>query len=426
MLTFWIIIVVLTVFALIFVIPPFFKKSPLMSDVDRNRLNVAIYKERLAELEQEDIAPEQLALAKQELEKTLAQDLDDGATFANQPRARWASAIVAIGIPALAIGGYWKLGAPHLIVEKPATESHAQKEIGKVPSDFDKMVNKLADRLQQQPNDETGWRMLARSYKFLKRYEEAARAYSKLLTLVEEPEPQLLADFAEALAMSNDGRFAGQPTILLKTALDLDANHHQTLWLLGFAAAEKNDSQAAITYWRRLLVQIPSKEKEMRQMLETHIAQARQQLAQQGIKEKEFTTPPITSADVALDNKTVVAATTAAVKLEVHVSLAPTLQHKIKPDDTLFIYARAMEGKPMPLAIVKKAASELPMTVTLDDSMAMMSSKKLSNFKEVAVLARVSTSGSAMVQSGDLQGQISPVVLDLQKKVKITINQIIP
>ncbi|MEN8218605.1 MAG: c-type cytochrome biogenesis protein CcmI [Pseudomonadota bacterium] len=397
MLTFWIIAAVLTALAIAFVVPPLLKKNPPATDVDRNSLNVAIYKERLAELERENLTPEQLAQAKQELEKTLAQDLEESATLAPQPRARWAtSIIVTLCIPALAIGVYWKVGAWELLTPAAPIDETAHPQSG------DEMVNKLAARLQQEPNNKEGWYMLARSYTALKRYDDAARAYNKLLALVGDQDPQLLTDFASVLVLSNEGQFAGQPTILLKAALDLDPNHQTALWLSGFAAVQKNDYNVAIEHWQRLLQQIPPENVQARQNLEAQIANARHQLGG----------APVPQA-------------AAAAKIEVHVSLDPALQDKVKPNDTLFIYARATKGQPMPLAIVRKSASELPSNVTLDDSMAMMPSMKLSNFQEVSVLARISTSGNAMLQSGDLLGQVSPVVLDQQDKVEIVIDQVV-
>ncbi len=410
MLTFGTIAAVLMILAIAFVVPPLLKKNPSASDVDRNTLNVAIYKERIAELEQENLTPEQLAQAKQELEKTLAQDLNNNAAPAPQARARWASVVVAIGIPVLAIAGYWQLGAWQLLTLPQTQATHNQD--GGMPANFDEMVNKLAARLQQQPDDVDGWRMLARSYMYLKRYNEAAQVYNKLLALVGDQDPQLLSDLAFVLAILNNNQFAGQPTILLKAALDLDPNHQEVLWFLGLAAEQKKDYTAAIGYWQRALQVLSSTDVEGRQALEARIAEARSQLDDAPALQEM---PSVTQTD-----------STDFAKIEVHVSLDPTLQDKVKPNDTLFIYARAVKGPPMPLAIEKKSASELPITVTLDDSMSMMPSMKLSSFQEIMVLARISSSGSAMLQSGDLQGQVSPIVLGKQDKVEVVINRVTP
>ncbi len=405
MLTFWIIAAILTTLAIAFVIPPLLKKNPPATNIDRNSLNVAIYKDRLAELEQENLTPKQLLQAKQELEKTLAQDLDDNPTLAHQPRARWATVVVLLAIPALAFSTYWKLGAKELIA--PPTQVAHPKDTN-MPGNFDEMVNKLAKRLQQQPDDQKGWRMLARSYIVLKRYDDAARAYNKLLALVGDQDPELLTELARVLVQANDGQFAGQPTILLKAALDLEPNHPNALLLSGLAAVQKNNYNVAIKHWERLLQQIPPENVQAQQMVETYIADARAQLTPNA--------EPVAPQSVATEST--------VTQLQVHVTLSSALQDKVNPNDTLFIYARATKGPPMPLAIVEKMASELPITVTLDDSKAMMPTMKLSSFQEVTILARISKSGSAKLQAGDLQGQLSPVVLSQQDKVEIVINQI--
>jgi cytochrome c-type biogenesis protein CcmH len=215
----------------------------------------------------------------------------------------------------------------------------------------------------------------------------------------------------------------GQPTILLTAALELDPNYQQALWLAGFAAAQKQDYLAAIDYWQRFLKQLPANEVEARQALEKQIADARQ-LAQ--TQDEEASPSTTTTPTATISSSSNPAAATTATQLKVEVRLDPTLQAKVKPTDTVFIYARANQGPPMPLAIVKKSASELPTQVTLDDSMAMVPAMKLSNFQEITVLARISSSGLATPQPGDLQGQVSQVNLAKPDKIEIVINEIVP
>ncbi|NJO16741.1 MAG: c-type cytochrome biogenesis protein CcmI [Thioploca sp.] len=212
-LEFWLIATGLIVLALTFVIPPLLRKNLPLTEIDRNTINIAIYKERLVELTQENLPVEQYTQAKQELDKTLLQEYQDSRPLAQQSRAIWTAIIVAISIPALAVGGYWKLGAPQLLVAETPVTNLTHPEEGHLPDNFDDMVNKLAARLQQQPDDAKGWYMLARSYSALKRYQEAAQAYNQILTRVGEKDPQLLTDFAEALALANEGKLTGQPTI---------------------------------------------------------------------------------------------------------------------------------------------------------------------------------------------------------------------
>lgn len=399
MLMFWISAAILILLALAFVIPPLLKKTPKSSAIDNNSLNIAIYKQGIAELEQENLTSEQFAQAKQELEKSLAQDLDDKTSLVPKARARWAATIIVIlAIPTLAVATYWKVGSQHFLTvteNTTTTPAHASN----LPNNFNKMVEDLAARLEKQPNDKKGWYMLARSYTYMKQYDKAAQVYNKLLGLVGDKDPQILTELARVLALGNKGQFIGQAEILLKLALDADPNYQEALWLSGLAAAQNKDFQTAIDHWQKFLQQIPATDKtQARQMLEQNIAEARRQLGEPIPKQQ----------------------------LIVHVSLDPNLQDKVQANDTLFIYAQAITGPAMPLAIVRKKANELPTEVILDDSSAMMPAMKLSNFKEVKVLARISHSGSAKLESGDLQGEISPVALDTKEPVKITINTVVP
>jgi len=403
MLTFWIIASGLILLALILVVPPFFKKIPAPIN-ERNQLNLAIYRERLAELEQPQLADEQRELVKQELDKMLVQDLQEETPPPNLPRARWASLVIVVGLPLMVVGTYLKLGSPHLLA--PA----AQKQSEKLPAEFDQMVTKLAARLAKAPNDEEGWRMLARSYAVLGDYAQTVKTYNTYLSRFGE-QPEVLTDFAEFLAKSNGNQLAGLPSLLLKTALSINSNYQDALWLAGLAAAQKEDFKTAIEYWERFLGQLPPSEMEARKLVEQHIAEARHQLA------------PTTTNPAATQKETT---NQPSIKIKVQVSLASSLQDQVKPDDTLFIYARATQGPPMPLAIVKKLARDLPLTVILEDSMAMAPAMKLSNYQEVAILARISKSASATLQSGDLQGEFSPLKVGKQEEVKIVINQVIP
>jgi len=412
MLEFWILATSLIFLAFIFVIPPLLsKKSTSAEPTDHNLLNVAIYHERVAELATEDLSPEQRAQAQLELEKNLAQEIATLNQTTQPARARWAAILVLITIPALAVGGYLQLGSPHLLTPAAPDTTSAHEANQHLPDNFASMVEQLATRLEKEPDDSEGWYMLARSYGFLKRYEEAAKAYNKVLALEGENNPQLLTDLAETLALANEGEFAGQPIILLKMALEIDPKHQQALWLSGFAQAQKENFSAAIDYWQQFLALVPAEDTQTRKMVEQHIANAQEILGNQSSSNES----PIST--VATSNLT---------QLQVAVNLAPALQNQVKPTDTLFIYARATEGLPMPLAIVKKTAADLPLTVTLDDTMAMLPERKLSQFKAVTVLARISPSGLTAMQAGDLFGQVTPVELETTTSVIVEINQIAP
>jgi cytochrome c-type biogenesis protein CcmH len=423
MTTFWIIATGFIFIALAFVIPPLLRKSAhKTAEVDAQKANITIYKERLAALQQEGLNAAQFAAAKLELDTLLSQDIAENIAPNSQVRARWVSILVILFIPALAVGGYFKYGNPNLI-NPMAAESPHNNAHGQMPKDFQAMVAKLEQRLQEKPDDSQGWQMLGRSYAMLEDYPKALQAYHKVLALGGDKDAQILADTAELSALTNDGQLAGQPSLLIKSALDIDANNEKALWLSGVAATQRSHFAEAIQIWEHLLTIFPAEETESRTVIQQQIAEAQAALHKSGSGQVvEFASPNTATAEPLAQPPTLVA----APKITVHVSLDPALQATVKPTDTLFIYAKATSGPAMPLAIVKKMASDLPLTVTLDDSSAMTPAMKLSKFKQVSVFARISNSGSAMPQTGDLQGQQTPVANDAPDIIEIQINQVVP
>lgn len=415
MFSFWIIAAVLTIIALAFIVLPLLKKTVSTTSVERNTLNIAIYRERLAELAQEDLTPPQLAQAQQELEKTLSQDLEEQAQLrpaVARSKARWISVmLVIILVPLIAIGGYLRLGQPQLL----NTESNSTKDPQMASIEI--MVTKLKQRLANEPNNLTDWYMLARTLAVLERFPEAHEAFTKALSLGGDTDPEILVSFAESLGKTNDGELKGLPSLLLERALQVDPNNQQALWIYGFAAMQVQAYSQAVERWQRLLDQIPMEETKVRQTLIDAIAQA-QQLAQVPVM-TEAVAESITTESTTVTNTT-------NTQIQVHVTVDSQLQDKLQPTDTVFIYAKASQGPTMPLAVIKKTVNELPLTVTLDDTMAMTPTMTLSHFAQVTVAARISHSGSAMTESGDLLGQIEDVDLAKTNAVDVVINQIVP
>jgi cytochrome c-type biogenesis protein CcmH len=398
---FWITAAALTALALAFVMPALLKTSKPVSQVNQRATNIAIYKERLAELEAENLNPEQRELAKLELDQTLLHDVETPETQITTPRGRWAGIAIGMILPVLAIGGYLK-SSDYLLAtsEKPAPTDKAAQS--KIPPNLEEMVQKLVKRLEENPEDTKGWYMLGRSYTVLNRYPEAIVAYTKALALAGNENPQLFVDFAETLGMSANGDLAGRPVELLKTALSLNPELPKALWLAGLASAQSKDYAMAVEYWQRLLAQIPENETEDRQSLLEQINEAKRLMKPTTLN---ATAMPSTATLPNLPKAT------GAAQLQVEVSLAAEVLAKVNPTDTVFIYARAKQGTPMPLAVVKKQVKDLPLKITLDDSMAMTPSMKLSNFSEVMVMARVSSSGNALPQAGDYVGQVETAKL---------------
>jgi cytochrome c-type biogenesis protein CcmH len=394
-------VMVLTAF--LFVLPPLWRKHPVAA-ADQDQRNIDIARQRLAELKEQlqagaltqALYDEQLA----ELELALSDDLDIVAHAKTSPSSgRWMAAVLVLAIPVIAGLLYWALGNyPSLTqVDQPATANQAAPELEKMKS----MVAGLAERLQKQPDDTLGWTMLGRSYKYLQDYPKAVAAFEHAYKLIGD-KPEIMLLYADALAFANNEELAGKPSELVFKALAMEPNNTTGLWLGGMAKAQTGDFVAAMDLWKKLEAQLPPG------------SEAQQEI--QGLLAKLATQIPEGTATQS-EAKPV-----AAASIEVQVSLAPELQQTASPNDTVFIYAQALAGPKMPLAIVKKQVSELPLTVSLTDAMAMMPTMKLSNFEQVKLLARISKSGDAMQQPGDLIGVIEQVALNDKSPHKVVIN----
>jgi cytochrome c-type biogenesis protein CcmH len=261
------------------------------------------------------------------------------------------------------------------------------------------LVTRLAVRLKDNPEDAEGWMMLGRSYAVLGHFGESAEAYAKAAARMPR-DAQLLADYADALAMAQGRRLQGEPEKLIARALAIDPLNVKALLLAGTAAFNRNDYSGAVRHWERILDAVPG-ESEMTQTVRTSIAEARalgagRQAAGPGSK-------------------------TDRGQVRGVVKVAPELAAKVGPGDTVFIFARAEQGSRMPLAILRKQGRDLPAEFTLDDSMAMSPAAKLSNHPRVVIGARVSRTADASPQPGDLQGLSAPVKVGA-KGVNVTID----
>jgi cytochrome c-type biogenesis protein CcmH len=272
--------------------------------------------------------------------------------------------------------------------------------------------------MQQQPDDLKGWVMLARSYTILKRYGDAEVAYANVLRLGGGENADLLCDYADAMVMANSGRFTGQAGALLTRALELEPDNIKGLWLAGHWKNQSGDYAEAISYWQQAAVKLPPGSEDAA-VIAGQISKVQAQL---GIDAPAV--PAVAAATAPA--MTAASGTTTGATLSVQVTLSPELAATASAEDTVFIFARATQGPRMPLAIVRKQVKDLPVTVTLDDSQAMMPAMKLSNFEQVDIGARISKSGNAMPESGDLQGIVSPVATQTDETIQITINSSVP
>lgn len=241
-----------------FILPPLWLGLRSTHDkADRKAANLAIFRDQLAELEREkaegSLAADDFDQAHKELQKRLLEDIDGETTIA--PTLSHApSRPLAIGLllllPAAAVLGYMTLGNPKALDTAQTVARPAM-----TPEQINSMVAKLAERMQSNPDDMQGWLMLARSYKALGRYDDAVSAYAKAEKVVNDS-PDLLASYAEAIAMANGKGLQGQPVKLIEKALKIDPLHGHSLFLAGAAAMEAGDKKKGIAYWEALLPQV--------------------------------------------------------------------------------------------------------------------------------------------------------------------------
>ncbi len=421
MLVFWLFVVIMLGAALAFIVPPLFRAGR-STGVGREEANIAVYRDRRAQLTRAygdgEFDAETYEEACRELEVELLAGTHAAPAVEDESRETHpvAAVVVAIAVPIIAFALYLTLGSPAAITERPGSAARAsaappaagEPAPQQTVRSVEEMVDALAARLQANPEDANGWLMLGRSYVAMNRLAEARDALLEAEKRRAD-DPTTLVALAEVEAGLNGNDLAGRPTKLVQRALDVDANFPRALWLAGFAALQQGDPDAAVGYWQRILEQGGLGEEDARQ-IEQVIAQARG--------------TPLAAAEAAPTGEAKTPASGGG-QVAVRVSIAPELEGKTASGDTLFVFARAAEGPRIPLAIVRKTAAELPLEVTLDDSMAMAPQMKLSAFSSVVIGARVSKSGNAMPQSGDLSG-ISAVVSPSQAAtVSVVIDQVV-
>jgi len=384
---------VMILVAFLIVLPPLWRKQPA-AEPDQDQRNIAIARQRLAELKEQlqtgaltqALYDEQLL----ELEQALSDDLDISGSLESHVKAaetggRWMATVLVLAIPFLAGSLYWALGNYQSLTQ--ADQAAAANQATPELEQFNKMVAGLAQRLEKQPDDALGWTMLGRSYKYLQQYPKAVVAFEHAYKLTGD-QPEIMLLYAEALAFANNEQLAGKPAELVFKALAMEPDNTTGLWFGGMAKAQAGDFVAAMTLWKKLESLLPPGS-EPQQEIQGLLAKLATQIPEGAAQEQAKPAQPVKTASI-----------------DVQVSLAAELQKSASPEDTVFVYAQALSGSPMPLAIVRKQVADLPLTVNLNDAMAMMPTMKLSNFEQVKLLARISKSGNAMKQPGDLIGVI--------------------
>jgi cytochrome c-type biogenesis protein CcmH len=351
-------------------------------------------------------------------------------TAAPRTRSAFVSALFTLLLlPALAIGLYFKYGNVHAL--DPAAAALAPNA-GPGP-DMDAAVKGLATKLAANPDDVEGWLLLGRAYKSMERFADARDAIKNAYERA-EGNIDIQVDYAEALALAGEGRrIQGQARELLDAALKTDPGHQRALWLLGIAEYQQQNYAAAVEFWEKLRALLPP-EADVRGSLETQIADARQRAglpatASAAASVPAATASPAGSATAAATSP--VADTAAApaagdIQLHVEVTLDPKLRDKAPAGASVFVFARAASGPPMPLAVQRLTVNDLPAKVVLTEAMGMLPNMKLSQFPQVVVGARISASGNAKAQSGDLQTLSAPLDVKSKTPVKLVIDSVVP
>lgn len=417
MVSFWIAAALMALVACAFVVVPLLRPRTL-SGPSALEANLAVLRGQRREIEQ-DVAQGTLpADAREEALAELAaraqSDLSDTPPPIAPARAArpWiAAAVVAVAIPAGAFALYLAIGTP------AATDPRVTAQ-QKVDQDHViAMVEQLAQKVRERPDDARGWALLARSMAALGRFAESADAYAHLVTLVPN-DPQVLADYADALGMAQGRTLAGKPYELAKQALAIDPKHHKALALAGTAAFDANDYASAARYWQTLADDLPAGSEDEAQV-RAMVSEARDK---GGLPAAKSVAPRAALAKAAPPAPS---AAPKGASVTGSVAIAPQLRSKLNGSDTLWVFARAENGPRMPLAVVRSNAGALPMTFSLDDSMAMSPEMKLSSAEAVRIEAHVSKSGTPAAQPGDLVGT-SDIVKPGARDVKIVIDKVVP
>ena len=384
---------------------------------------VAVYREHLAEL-QHELAQGTLDQAgfdtsHEELTQRLLEDTPPktASTRVDTPHWRGLVAGLALAIPLMSFGMYFWVGTPVGIDPLLANQVGGDEQIS--TEKLQAMSDQLRQRLAENPNNAEGWVMLGRIERALGRFDPADEAFKKSLAIAVNDDVSI--ERAEVLAQKNQGKFDGEPWNIIQSVLKADPEHGNALLLAGSAAFSQGQFQDALKYWDKVRGLLPAASPDLPALVEA-INKARERLNMPALDpDTVVAQAPLSSAPTAKPTKAKIAP--GAERIAGRVSLDPALASQVSPQDTVFIYANAADGPRMPLAIVRTTVDKLPYDFVLDDSMAMNPQMKLSHISAVMVRARISRSGNAMAQPGDLGVSAGPIKPGSKEKINLVIAQ---
>jgi cytochrome c-type biogenesis protein CcmH len=413
MIEFWVAgaLAVLLVLALLF--RPFLLNASNVN-VSRRQLNAAIYRDQLARLDRDraenTLAEADYAQARDELQRRVIDDTAEADATSSLRAPKKTMFAVGVLLPIAAVGLYVLLGSPATLQPNGPQQVVSTQDMGR-------LTEGLAKKMEKEPDNLQGWAMLARSYKMLGRNVEAEQAFVRAGSFLDN-DAQLLAIYADLAATNANGNFAGKPTQLIEKALKVDPENAMALWLAGTAAFRDNQFESAIRIWERLVQQVEPDSEDAR-MLQESIDAAYTAVGKTAPKAPAK--GPVMSAANSGGSPT---KASAGASVSGQVELDAALKAKAAPNDTVMVIARA-PGSRMPVAVVRANASELPLKFTLDDSLAMSPHARISMSSQVEVEARISKSGMAQPESGDLISALQTVKLGASG-VKLQVNKVRP
>lgn len=422
-LLFWILATLIITVTLIVLLVALLRRRDPTSDTDGTAASIALFRDQRSQLD-DDLASGTLAAGERdaqvrELATRLGHEVDAPSPPPAAPsRAPWIAALLVVAsVPLVSAALYLVLGDPAAIAPPPAASAAPKMDREQVEA----MVASLAQKMKANPADPRGWQLLGRSYAAMGRFDDAARAYGEAAQRAPD-DAGTYADWADTLAMAQGQSLAGKPTELIAKALAIDPTHPKALALAGAAAMDRHDPVAALGYWRTLLPRLAPGSDEAREVAAAIAQLERDQGAGiagtgTGARVSAGSAPASAGSGAPASTSPAGAGTArpnvaskgaATTALSGRVELAPALAARAASTDAVFIFARAVNGPRMPLAVLRTTVADLPRAFTLDDSMAMAPGMQLSSFPEVMVEVRVSKSGSATPASGDLTGQAGP------------------
>jgi cytochrome c-type biogenesis protein CcmH len=394
MTSFFIAAFLLLVLVLVLLLRPFLFPGKTQA-TSRRQMNAAIYREELDKLEAEQVAglinSADYEISHAEMRQRLFQDTNEEDDQSRLGSTKKTAIGLCIFIVLLSSGLYFSLGDVYRVAQKNNEKPITQENV-------EKMVSEFALKMEKDPGNLKGWAMLARSYRILGRNEDAAKAYARAGNFV-DTDPQLLADYADVLASNANGNFAGKPLLLINQALKLDPNNLMALWLSGTASFSAANYKAAAQTWEKLATQLPPNSDESR-AIEGSIAEAR---SKGGL---------VAKAPVVISGK----------GISGQVELSNELKSKVKSGDVVMVIARQV-GERMPVAVLRVPAGQFPMQFVLNDSLAMNPSAPLSKLSEASIEVRISKTGMAKPEAGDLISAVKTVKVG-SENIQLLIDQV--